>query len=183
LGRRELVVEDHEIRLGAFHTFPKLVDLTLSDVGTWMWSVDPLTHDVDDLTTCGVGQPGQLLEMFLGNTLIESLQGSTHEHHPLHNRAVVDQLGRNVGLLGIRRGIDKKTALRGQTLEVGPVVQLGTVEDFFQQVSKYFAELRPRGKPQLLEVGTVQREVCDRKRRALVKNRPECLDPTDHVVG
>jgi len=55
-----------------------------------------LADDVDDLTTCGVGQPCQLFEMFLGDALWEGLQGSPHEHHPFHHRTVVDQLGRNV---------------------------------------------------------------------------------------
>jgi hypothetical protein len=95
LRRCELVVEDHEIRLGAGHAFPKLFDLALSDVEAWMWGIDPLTDDVHDLTTCRVGQPGQLLEMFLGDTLMEALQGGPDEHRTFHGRAVVDQLGRN----------------------------------------------------------------------------------------
>jgi hypothetical protein len=96
LCRCELVVEDHEIRLGTGHTFTKLVDLALSDVEAGMGGIDPLADDVDDLTTCGVGQSGQLLEMFLGDALMEALQGSPHEDRPFHGRAVVDQLGRNV---------------------------------------------------------------------------------------
>jgi hypothetical protein len=33
--------------------------------------------------------------MFLGDTLMEALQGGPHEHRTFHGRAVVDQLGRN----------------------------------------------------------------------------------------
>ncbi len=61
-----------------------------------MGGVDPLVDDVDDMATGGVGQPGQLLEMFLSGTLIEGLQGSSDEYDPIQTDAVVDQLGRNV---------------------------------------------------------------------------------------
>ncbi len=55
-----------------------------------------MVDDVDDMATGGVGQPGQLLEMFLSGTLIEGLQGSSDEYDPIQTDAVVDQLGRNV---------------------------------------------------------------------------------------
>jgi hypothetical protein len=61
-----------------------------------MGGIDPLADDVDDLPTGGIGQPGQLLEMFLGEALIEGLQGSPDEYRPIHTYAVVDELGRNV---------------------------------------------------------------------------------------
>jgi len=96
LRRCEFVVEDHEIGVGAGHAFSKLIDLALSDVEAWMGGIDPLADYFDDLTTGGVCQPGQFLEMFLGDALREGLQGSPHKHRPFHGRAVVDQLGRNV---------------------------------------------------------------------------------------
>ncbi len=49
-----------------------------------MGGIVPLADDVDDLPPGGLGQPGQLFEMFLGDTLIESLQGSPDEHRPIH---------------------------------------------------------------------------------------------------
>jgi hypothetical protein len=61
-----------------------------------MGGIDPLADNVDDLPTGGIGQPGQLLEIFLGDTLIEGLQRSPDEYRPIHTYAVVDQLGRNV---------------------------------------------------------------------------------------
>jgi hypothetical protein len=61
-----------------------------------MGGVDPLVDDVDNMATGGVGQPSQLLEMFLSGTLIEGLQGSSDEYNPIQTDAVVDQLGRNV---------------------------------------------------------------------------------------
>jgi hypothetical protein len=60
-----------------------------------MGCIDPLADDVDDLTTGCIGQPSQLLEMFLGNTLIEAFQRSPYQYHPIHTYAVVDQLSRN----------------------------------------------------------------------------------------
>jgi hypothetical protein len=60
-----------------------------------MGGFDPLTDDVDDLTTRRVGQPGQLLEMLLGDVLIEGLQRSPDEYGAIHAHAVVDQLGRD----------------------------------------------------------------------------------------
>ena len=56
-----------------------------------------MADNVDDLPTGGIGQPGQLLEIFLGDTLIEGLQGSPHEHCPFDDCAVVDELSRNEG--------------------------------------------------------------------------------------
>jgi hypothetical protein len=185
LRRCELIVEDHEIRLSGGYTFPKLVGLTLSDVEARMGVVEPLADDVYDLTARGVGQPCQLLQMFLSGALREGLEGSPHQHHPFYDRAVVDQLRRNVPpfpiTLLVRRGVDEKAALSGQIFEVGPVVHLGTVEDLFQQVSEYFAELGPGGKPHLLEVGAVQGEIRDRERGVFTKNRPERVDAMDHV--
>ena len=61
-----------------------------------MGGIDPLADDVDDLPTGGIGQPGQLVEMFLSGALIEGFQGSPNEYRPIHTCAVVDQLGRNV---------------------------------------------------------------------------------------
>jgi len=61
-----------------------------------MGGIDPLADDVDDLPTGGIGQPGQLLEMFLSNALGEAFQGSPDEYRPIHAYAVADQLGRNV---------------------------------------------------------------------------------------
>ena len=55
-----------------------------------------MVDDVDNMATGGVGQPSQLLEMFLSGTLIEGLQGSSDEYNPIQTEAVVDQLGRNV---------------------------------------------------------------------------------------
>ena len=95
LRRCELVVEDYEIRFGASHALPKLIDLALPDVEAWMGGVDSLADDVDDLTTGGVSQPGQLIEVLLSDDLIEALQGSPNEHGPIHRKAVVDQPGRN----------------------------------------------------------------------------------------
>ena len=61
-----------------------------------MGSIDPLADDVYDLPAGGVGQPGQLIEMFLSDALIEAFQGSPDEYRPIHANSVVDQLGRNV---------------------------------------------------------------------------------------
>ena len=96
LCRCELVVEDYEIRIANGHRLPELIDLALSDVKAWMGGIDPLADDVDDLPTGGIGQPGQLLEMFLSNALGEAFQGSPDEYRPIHAYAVADQLGRNV---------------------------------------------------------------------------------------
>jgi hypothetical protein len=60
-----------------------------------MGGFDPLTDDVDDLTTRRVGQPGQLLEMLSGDALIEGLQWSPDEYGAIHAHTVVDQLGRD----------------------------------------------------------------------------------------
>jgi hypothetical protein len=58
-----------------------------------MGGIDPLANDVDDLPTGGIGQPGQLLEMFLSDTFIEGLQRSPNEYRSIHTYVVVDQLG------------------------------------------------------------------------------------------
>tara|TARA_Y100000780_G_scaffold191831_1_gene179916 strand:- start:58 stop:480 length:423 start_codon:yes stop_codon:yes gene_type:complete len=96
LRRCELIVEDYEIRLGGGYTFPKLVGLTPTDVEARMGGIEPLANDVDNLTARGVGQPCQLLQMFLSDALMEGLERSPHQHHTFHDRAVVDQLRRNV---------------------------------------------------------------------------------------
>jgi len=95
LRRRELVIEDHEIGVRGGHAVPKLIYLALPNVEAWMGGFDPLTHDIDDLTTGRVGQPGQLFEMLLGDALIEGLQRSPDEYGAIHAHAVVDQLGRH----------------------------------------------------------------------------------------
>ena len=100
LRRCKLIVEDHEIRLSGGYTFPKLVGLTLTDVEARMGVVEPLADDIYDLTARGVGQPCQLLEMLLSGVLMEGFERSTHQYHAFHDRAVVDQLRRNSGLLG-----------------------------------------------------------------------------------
>ena len=61
-----------------------------------MGGIDPLADDVDDLAPRRIGQPGQLIEIFLGNVLIEAFQWSPDEYRPFHAYLVVDQLGRDV---------------------------------------------------------------------------------------
>jgi len=194
LRRGELVVEDHEIGLRGDRAVPKLIDFAFPDVEARMRGFDPLTDDVDHLTTGRVGQPGQLFEMLSGDALIEGLQRSSDEYGAIHTHSVVNQLGRNGASEGwlrhfwdatlrpwIRGGGDEKAGLQSQIFEVGSVVRLGAVEDLFQEESKDFSELRPRRKTQLLEIGAVEREVSDRERRALAEDCPEKVHPTDRV--
>ena len=61
-----------------------------------MGGIESLANDVDNLAARGVGQPCQLLQMFLSDALMEGLERSPHQHHAFHDRAVVDQLRRNV---------------------------------------------------------------------------------------
>ena len=61
-----------------------------------MGGIDTLADDIDDLTPGRISQPDQLIEMFLGDALIETFQGSPDEYRSLHTYLVVDQLGRNV---------------------------------------------------------------------------------------
>src|SRR5581483_578228 len=83
LGRAELVVEHHGVRVDLEGHLAELVGLALADVGRGVGAVAALENSLGDVRTRGVDEQGELVEMGLGVVHRLGRDRDPHEHDAL----------------------------------------------------------------------------------------------------
>ncbi len=99
LRRRQLIIEDAEVRSRLLGKGFQLLRFSLADEIPRIWRVDALPQNRSYLSSRRFREPSQLLQVLLGHPRVGTPSGRSYQDGPFNGHAVVDELSRNAGFL------------------------------------------------------------------------------------
>ncbi len=99
LGRRQIVVEDHRVRIGRPDHQLQLLDLPLAQIGRLIGRGPALSEAADNFRPCGFYQPGQFVQVIAGRVAIGQLDADQNGRLALNALLTVCFLHYELGLL------------------------------------------------------------------------------------